>query len=245
MEKLLKISDLDNVAVALADLKKDDTIMLSDNTIVLLDDVPFGHKVALVDIQEGDDVIKYGHRIGYARCDLKCGNLVNEKNLKTALGDLNNYEYTPHFSKEEKLSSQKFNGYIRENGDVGIRNELWIIPLVSCVNCLAQELANRFSKTPLAKFTDGVFALSHSYGCSQLGCDHANTRKILADLCKHPNAGGILVLGLGCENNKMSEFKDELGETLPRVRFLESQSVSDEIVPPPVMLPNISPQPPS
>ena len=229
MEKLLKISNIDNVAVALADLKKDETITIAGKTITLLDDVAFGHKVALSDIQEGNDVLKYGHRIGYARTDLKCGNLVNEKNIKTALGDLNKYEYTPHFAEEKKLESLNFNGYIREDGEVGIRNELWISPLVSCVNCLAQELANRFSKTDLAKHTDGVFALSHAYGCSQLGCDHANTRKILADLCKHPNAGGILVLGLGCENNKMSDFKAELGEDLPRVRFLESQSVSDEI----------------
>lgn len=229
MEKLLKISDADNVAVALADLKKGEEIAFANVNISLLDDVPFGHKVALSDIEKGSDITKYGHRIGYALSDLKRGNLVNEKNLKTALGDLNNYEYTPHFSEEKTLPSLEFNGYIRENGDVGVRNELWIIPLVSCVNCLAQELANRFSKSELAKFTDGVFALSHAYGCSQLGCDHANTRKILADLCKHPNAGGILVLGLGCENNKMSEFKDELGEVSSRVRFLESQAVSNEI----------------
>jgi len=230
MKKLLKISPADNVAVALSEISKSEGAELCGETVAVLDDIPFGHKVALRDIPAGADVVKYGHRIGRAACAISRGALVGVSNLKTALGDLEKYEYAPNLPPEKFSPPPTFQGFLRENGEVGIRNELWIVPLVSCVNCVAAEIAERFRKSEFAHCTGGVFALSHPYGCSQLGCDHANTRKILADLCMHPNAGGVLVLGLGCENNKMSDFREILAGANPRrVRFLEAQSERDEI----------------
>ena len=184
MESLLKISPIDNVAVAIKELKIGDCIKLGDSEILIKTDIPFGHKVALVDISTASEVIKYGHRIGFAKCDIACGELVNENNLKTALSGIGNYEYTPHINWDSNtITNATFNGFLRQNGEVGIRNELWIVPLVACVNCVANALVEKFRNSEYAKYTDGIFALCHSYGCSQLGCDHENTRKILADLC--------------------------------------------------------------
>ncbi len=231
MESLLKISPIDNVAVAIKELKIGDCIKLGDSEILIKTDIPFGHKVALVNIPTASEIIKYGHRIGFAKCDITCGELVNENNLKTALSGIGNYEYTPHINWDSNtITNSTFNGFLRHNGEVGIRNELWIVPLVACVNCVANALVEKFRNSEYAKYTDGIFALCHSYGCSQLGCDHENTRKILADLCKHPNAGGVLVLGLGCENNKLTDFKEALGDyDTKRVKFLQAQSSIDEV----------------
>lgn len=231
-EILLKISDADNVAVALRDIRKGEMLECAGEKFAAQADVKFGHKVALADIPAGADVVKYGHRIGRMAAAVLRGGLVDETNLRTALGERESYFYSPTKIQEPQISGATFNGYVRANGEVGVRNELWIVPLVSCVNCLARELENRFRQSPLCAHTDGVFAITQPYGCSQLGCDHANTRKILADLCVNPNAGGVLVLALGCENNKMSDFKLELQKLSPdfgRIRFLESQSVPDEL----------------
>ena len=231
MEKLLKISQSDNVAVAISDIKKGETISLASTQITTLSNIPFGHKIALQNISANTEVVKYGHRIGRALCDISIGEVVNENNLKTALEGFEKYTYEPVATTTKPQQTNKFfNGFLRSSGEVGTRNELWIIPLVACVNCVANELVEKFRNSEYAKFTDGIFALSHAYGCSQLGCDHANTRKILTDFCKHPNAGGILVLGLGCENNKMQDFKEELGSFNPeRIKFLQAQNSNDEI----------------
>ena len=232
MNDILKIAATDNVAVALRDLRAGEVVALENGgAIEVLEDIAFGHKVALADIPEGGDVVKYAHRIGVARRAIRRGALANETSVKTALADFSEYVYA--LVAPARLPSPKtrtFGGYMRPSGEAGVRNELWVVPLVSCVNCVAAEIIKRFSAGENAKYTDGAFALSHAYGCSQLGCDHQNTAAILADLCMHPNAGGVLVLSLGCENNKMSAFKELLsGRDLSRVRFLESQSSGDEV----------------
>lgn len=231
MKDFIKIDNSDNVVVALNNFKKG--TILQPVGIELKDDIPFGHKIAITDIPKGGYVIKYGHRIGKVERPVSIGELVNETNLKTAIPQTGAYEYSPLPGLHANAESSPqicFNGYLRKNGDAGVRNELWIVPLVSCVNCVASELAKRFGNSEYAAGLDGVFSLTHPYGCSQLGCDHENTRKILAGLCKNPNAGGVLVLGLGCENNKMDKFK-ELVDTCDasRIRFLEAQSHSDEL----------------
>lgn len=231
MENLLRISPADNVAVALKNLSKGDEVKIGGGAFALVCDVPFGHKVALCDIPAGGDVVKYAHRIGRAKTDIPRGGKVDETNLKTALGGLDEYEYRPAVPAPQPPQSAFFNGYVRASGEAGVRNELWIVPLVSCVNCLARSAAEKFAR-PVSENFDGAFAICHSYGCSQLGCDHANTRAILADLCMNPNAGGVLVLSLGCENNKLSEFKTELenrGADFSRIRFLEAQKSDDEM----------------
>lgn len=232
MSKLLQINSADNVAVALKPLKKGESFEVGGIAITVLCDVPFGHKVALKNLKKGEEIVKYGHTIGIAQCDIACGDWVSDRNIKTALGELLSYTYNPVKSCSIKDATEHatFNGYLRKNGKVGVRNELWIIPTVSCVNAVAQKMAAEFSKTEYAKYTDGVFAIPHTYGCSQLGCDHENTRKILRGLTLHPNAGGVLVLGLGCENNRLSKFKDFLGDyDSDRICFMQAQDFSDEV----------------
>ena len=189
-----------------------------DNVEVNLED---GHKYALKDIPSGQNIIKYGNPIGHAVCDIKKGEHVHSHNMKTNLCGNLEYTYEPEFHDIPKIESDRtFMGYIRENGDVGIRNEIWIINTVGCVNKISKRLAEM----------TGAYAFEHPFGCSQLGDDHKYTQLVLRGLVNHPNAAGVLVLGLGCENNNIEEFKKVLGEYNPkRVKFLNVQDVEDEI----------------
>ena len=189
-----------------------------DNVEVNLEN---GHKYAICDIKSGESIIKYGNPIGHATEDIKKGEHVHSHNVKTNLSGNLEYTYTPEFMPLENISTDKtFMGYIRENGEVGIRNEIWIINTVGCVNKVAKRLAE----------LTGAYTFEHPFGCSQLGDDHKTTQLILRGLVNHPNAGGVLVLGLGCENNNIEELKKVLGEYNPnRVKFLNSQDFNDEI----------------
>lgn len=189
----------------------------NDNVKVCLDN---GHKYAIKDIQEGESVIKYGFPIGIAKCDIKEGEHVHSHNLKTALSGTLDYTYNPIKINDKSFDDITIEAYERKNGDIGIRNDIWIIPTVGCVNSIAKELSA----------LTGAFCLTHPYGCSQLGGDHETTQKVLSGLVKQPNAGGVLVLGLGCENNNISEFKKALGEyNEERIKFLNCQDFDDEI----------------
>ncbi len=184
-------------------------------------DITSGHKYALCDIKAGEPVIKYGFPIGSATCDICKGDHVHTHNVKTRLSDLLTYTYTPKLT-ETKLASDvpTFMGYRRKNGDVAIRNEIWVIPTVGCVNKSAKAIAEK----------TGAFCFEHPYGCSQLGDDQLTTQKILCGLINHPNAAAVLVLGLGCENSNIDELKKVLGTwDDERVKFLVSQEVEDEI----------------
>ena len=183
-------------------------------------DLASGHKFARREIRRGEKVIKYGFPIGSALCDIHPGEKVHTHNLITDLSARQNYRYTSFkddFPQEEPLFCSAF---LRENGEVGLRNDVWIIPTVGCVNGVAEAIARE----------TGAFCFPHPYGCSQLGEDLKTTQKILCGLIRHPNAGGVLVLGLGCENNSIAALKEELGVfNEKRVRFLEAQSCRDEI----------------
>lgn len=188
-----------------------------DNVRVCLDN---GHKYAVRDIQKGESIIKYGFPIGVATDDIKCGEQVHSHNLKTALSGTLEYTYTPNYEEAEKQTPPMINAYVRKNGEIGIRNDIWIIPTVGCVNSIAKTIADK----------TGALCFTHPYGCSQLGDDMQITQKVLCGLVKHPNAGGVLVLGLGCENNNINEFKRVLGEyDADRVKFLNCQDFDDEI----------------
>lgn len=180
-----------------------------------------GHKSALVDIKEGENVIKYGCPIGHATCDIKAGEHVHTHNVKTNLSDILEYEYNPKFYDIPEINDGvTFKGYVRENGDVGIRNEVWIVNTVGCVNKVSDKIAE----------LTGAISITHPFGCSQLGDDQEVTQKILRGFINHPNAAGVLVLGLGCENNNIEVFKKVLGEYDPkRVKFLIAQESEDEI----------------
>lgn len=222
--KFIKINKADNVAVALEDIKAG----YSENGLTAVDDIPFAHKISLVDLKAGDDVIKYGYPIGHIDCDLKKGSYIHSHNLKTNLSDKLEYSFSYDNEYNPNVGNLTFNGFVRADGRVGIRNEIWIIPTVGCVNKTATELERRFSD--IGDGCDGVYAFTHQFGCSQLGDDQENTRKILAALAHHPNAGGVLVVSLGCENTNLSVFKKYLGELdESRVKFMVCQDVSDEI----------------
>ena len=189
-----------------------------DNVRVNLEN---GHKYAVRDIAKGEKIIKYGFPIGIATEDVSMGEHVHSHNMKTALAGTREYTYTPDFKFLEEEKPQIIKAYIRKNGDIGIRNDIWIIPTVGCINKAAEKIAG----------LTGAFAFTHPYGCSQLGSDHERTQKILCGLIKHPNAGGVLVLGLGCENNNITELKKILGEyDEERIRFLNAQDCEDEII---------------
>lgn len=228
--KYLKINPADNVAVAILPLKAGETITVDGQDITLNEDIPAGHKFALKDLAEGENVIKYGYPIGHAREARKQGDWMNENNIKTNLAGLLDYTYNPVDASldiaDRKLT---FKGYRRKNGDVGVRNEIWIIPTVGCVNGIANQLAESLRKETGCIGVDAIMAYPHNYGCSQLGDDHENTKKILRDMVLHPNAGAVLVVSLGCENNQPDVFREFLGDyDHDRVKFMVTQKVDDE-----------------
>lgn len=228
----IQINPKDNVAVALEDLTAGTEIRLNGRTVTLTEDIPSGHKLALQAFNAGDRIIKYGFPIGMALKTIPAGSWVNEHNIHTALSGCQDYTYEPVNSHQNAISDEHrtFMGYRRKNGEVGIRNEIWIVPTVGCVNGIADNLAARLKAETDLKGIDAVVAFTHNYGCSQLGDDHENTRKILRDVVLHPNAGAVLVIGLGCENNQPAEFRKMLGEyDTERIRFMVCQDEKDEM----------------
>lgn len=223
--EFIKIHPSDNVAVALKALSKGTVL----GSVTLTEEIPAGHKFALCDIEASDPIIKYGAPIGHAITAISAGAWVHTHNTGTNLSDIIEYTYTPVSPMVAVRPPKTFRGYRRANGNVGIRNEIWIIPTVGCVNSPAEALAREAVKF-IHGSVDGVYAFPHPYGCSQLGGDHANTQKALSGLVRHPNAGGVLVLGLGCENNNIAEFRSVLGDVdASRIRFLNCQEVDDEM----------------
>lgn len=208
----------------------------ADNVEVLLKprgDVPAGHKLALRDIRAGEKIVKYGFPIGAATRDIAKGEWVHTHNVRTMLDEKAEYLYAPSaapgLSAPTAFADASFDGYTRPGGRAGIRNEIWIVPTVGCVNSVASALAARAQRL-VGGAVEGVYAFEHPYGCSQTGADHARTRKLLAALCRHPNAGGVLVLALGCENLTPAQFREELGDVdEARVKFLVCQEVEDEL----------------
>lgn len=227
MKKCVVINEKDNVAVALVKLLKGEELCGT----VLLEDIERGHKFALRPIKAGEKIIKYGEVIGSAKCDISQGEHVHTNNMRTDLDSKSEYKYNKaEIAPQEQRESVEVEVYERAFGKVGIRNELWVIPLVGCVNAQAKEIVERYRAEFGDSGTDGVFAFTHPYGCSQTGEDHLRTRTLLQCMVRHPNAGGVLVLGLGCENNTMKDFRATLGEyDEKRVRFLVAQDVGDEI----------------
>ncbi|MFC4320392.1 UxaA family hydrolase [Litchfieldia salsa] len=232
MKTFIKINEKDNVIVALKPLTKGEILIVDDNEIELKEQVDRGHKIAIREINQDENIVKYGFPIGHATTTIKTGEWVHTLNTKTNLSGVQEYKYEPKVVANTMAKQNlTFKGYKRKNGNVGIRNELWIVPTVGCVNGVAELMIRRFKEEvgDIAPF-ENIQVLKHNYGCSQLGDDHVNTRTILGNAVKHPNAGGVLVLGLGCENNNIIEFRDTLGEyDEDRVKFLLSQDVSDEV----------------
>ncbi|MBQ0048111.1 MAG: altronate dehydratase [Prevotellaceae bacterium] len=240
--KTIKINPSDNVAVAIDALKAGQTVEVEGLSITLNNDVPAGHKILLTDLNEGENVIKYGYPIGHLKESHKKGDFICHENIKTNLSGLLDYEYKP-VSKDELTNPAydewfakeqlTFQGYRRKNGDVGIRNEVWIVPTVGCVNGVVEQIKSRFMHEimPNEDVKLRIVAYPHNYGCSQLSEDHENTRKVLRDLVLHPNAGAVLIVGLGCENNQPEAFMETLGDyDKERIRLMVSQKVQGDEV---------------
>ena len=244
--KYIKINPADNVAVALQDLAKGEVV----EGVTLQMDIPRGHKIVLRGLKAGENVIKYGFPIGHVTRDAEAGTMVDHSCIKTNLEGLLDYKYEPLDYVKEGGSGTKtfstpqggakkfcslpktFKGFRRADGQVGIRNQIWVIPTVGCVNGICEQIVNRFKEEIKGKegSVDAVVHFPHNYGCSQLGDDHENTRKVLADMIHHPNAGGVLVVSLGCENNQLDAFRELVGPVdESRVKMFVCQKVDDEV----------------
>ncbi|HEV7893172.1 MAG TPA: altronate dehydratase family protein [Pyrinomonadaceae bacterium] len=235
MRNVIRIHEADNVAVALAPLAAGEGVSAGDTRVETLEEVPRGHKVALAGIGAGEPVFKYGFPVGLATRDVRAGEWVHGHNLRTALGESVEYRYEPRPAAPRTPAhlagdGRTFLGYRRPDGRTGTRNEIWIVNTVACVNNSAERIARASHERHSGRGVEGVYTFPHPYGCSQLGDDLKNTQRVLAGLVNHPNAGGVLVLGLGCENNAIRYFAGELGGFDPeRVVFLNAQDVEDEV----------------
>jgi altronate hydrolase len=230
IRQVIKVHDDDNVAVAISTLGEGTTLPEEYANVVLTQEIPAGHKLALRDLAKGSDIVKYGFVIGQATADIAVGSHIHSHNLSTKLDGSETYHYhqepKPLVNKEDMPS---FSGYVRANGKVGIRNELWIINTVGCVNQSAKRITDLCKKQFEGK-ADEFVSLTHPFGCSQLGDDLSNTRNLLSSLMLNPNAGGVLVIGLGCENNQLSTLMAETKDIdSSRVRYFNSQEVDNEI----------------
>lgn len=224
MNELIRIHPQDNVAVALKSVPAGTVF----EGVTALEEIPQGHKMSVSSIKQDENVMKYGLVIGHATKYVAPGSWVHTHNMTTNLAGEVDYCYRPNLRFPEPVKPQTFQGYRRKDGKVGIRNEIWILPTVGCVNDVAKAIVKE-NQDLLTDFIDGIYTFTHPFGCSQTGEDHAQTRKLLAALAKHPNAGAVLVLHLGCENLTHEQFVEELGEyDKNRIQFLICQQVEDE-----------------
>ena len=225
MPNFIRIHPKDNVAVALHTIAAGTEF----EGVTAQVEIPQGHKMALLPMNENDQVVKYGFSIGHATQMIEAGQWVHTHNMVTNLSGEMTYTYEPDIQQVDTVPAETFRGYRRRDGKVGVRNEIWIIPTVGCVNDVAKALVKE-NQDLVSGSIDGLYTFTHPFGCSQTGEDHAQTRKLLASLVRHPNAGAVLVLSLGCENLTQEQFLAELGEFDPdRVKFLTCQKTDDEM----------------
>ncbi|WP_152663572.1 UxaA family hydrolase [Paenibacillus wulumuqiensis] len=233
MRDYIAIQQQDDVIIALHDMAPGDTLVLDNGNILsVVNDVPRGHKIAVHSIEPGQDVIKYGFSIGKATVPIAPGEWIHSHNLHTGLSGTLEYEYQPELSWQPRVLPphlHTFDGYVRPNGEVGIRNEIWIINTVGCINKTCEVLA-RTAHSEMVGRVDGVYHFPHPFGCSQLGDDLEYTRQLLSSLVLHPNAAGVLIIGLGCENNQIEQFAADIPEEYAyKIRYLKAQEEDDEI----------------
>ena len=226
----IRIAPEDNVATLLADAAAGDSVAVDGGRIVAANAIPRGHKIATAALAQGDAVTKYGFPIGRASVAIEAGDHVHSHNLATALTA--DTAPLPMFAQTDSRSvrgaDRAFRGHRRADGRVGTRNEIWIIPTVGCVGNLAERVA-RIAATKHAGSVDGIHAFKHPFGCSQLGDDLSHTRALLAGLAQHPNAGGVLIVGLGCENNQLGALIESIpAARRTHIRSLAAQSVEDD-----------------
>jgi altronate hydrolase len=230
MVRAIRIGAEDDVATLIEDAAVGDIVIADDERVVAREPVPRGHKIALAARAPGEPVIKYGHSIGRAAAAIVPGDHVHAHNLSSGLAGEQTYTYRPQFVVADAArATPAFMGYRRDDGRVGTRNEIWILPTVGCVARTAERIA-RAAEAQVAGLVDGVHAFAHPFGCSQLGDDLAATRAMLASLACHSNAGGVLILGLGCEENQLDALIAAIPAwRRPAVRTLGAQMATDEL----------------
>ena len=229
LARAVRVHPTDDVAVAVDPLEPGDVITVGGDTIEIREAIPAGHKLALRALGGGEVVHKYGWAIGRLTAPVERGSWIHSHNLKTQLEGTLEYTYEATPRRDAPPATRTWDGFKRADGRVGTRNEVWVINTVGCVNWAAEKIA-RSANDRFAGVIDGVHAFAHPYGCSQLGDDLGHTRQLLAGLMRHPNAGGVLVLGLGCENNQMDALLAAAGEVdRSRIRFFNTQDVFDEV----------------
>ena len=231
MKSWIQINRKDNVIIALESMKAGTQVTVADTTVTLRQDIAKGHKIAIKAANINEPLVKYGEHFAHATMPIQQGEWVHSHNVKTNLSDTIEYRYQPEpIQTLEPISDFDVEIYRRKDGQIATRNELWIIPTVGCVNGTAQLIAKEFLASHDVSSIDGVHVFPHQFGCSQLGDDHEMTKALLQSMATHPNAGGVLVIGLGCENNQIEPFADGLDEHDPdRIRFMVAQSAADEI----------------
>ncbi len=232
-QKVIRVHSTDNVAVALQEVAAGEQLMLPDQTVIAVDAIPFGHKIALCQLDSGTDVRKFGAPFGVTTCTIARGAHVHTHNVSTSLSAIDSYTYEPHLQAkelaDEPATALTFQGYRRSDGRVATRNEIWIVSTVGCVSRTADRIAAAAAEQFAGK-VDGIYSIKHPYGCSQLGDDLEYTQTILAGLIDHPNAGGVLVLGLGCETNQLASLLTQVsGKETKRIRYFNAQAVDDEL----------------
>ena len=202
---LFQVDPRDNVATALRDLAAGEQAL----GVAIAQPVKRGHKVALTAIAAGEPVLKFGFPIGRATNEIAPGDHVHSHNLATALEDSGEYLYHPQAHPAAPRPEATFQGYRRADGRVGTRNEIWIIPTVGCVARTAQKIAERpRTATPVAS-TACTPSPIRSAARSSATISPARAR-VLAALAGHPNAGGVLIVGLGCESNQLKALLAEV-----------------------------------
>ena len=233
-ESIHGVDPRDHVATALRDVSAGEALTLHGHALTATADIPKGHKIAIRPAFAGEDVLKYGWPIGRATAAIAVGDHVHVHNVETKLAGVEAYVWDPPSigpagESIAGASDRTFQGYRRRNGRVGTRNEIWVLCTVGCVANTARRIAEK-ANARFAGLTDGVFAFPHPFGCSQLGDDLSHTRKLIAGLAAHPNAGGVLILGLGCENNQLKALLDSAPDLDPtRLRAFTTQMVDDEL----------------
>ena len=204
--RTLHLDPRDDVAVALEPLEHGARIAAAGGSIEIRGEVPYGHKVALRDMAAGETVRKFGWPIGKLTANVAAGEHIHTHNLSTLLSGVEGYSYAPLAPESLAIAeAPSFMGYRRADGRVATRNEIWILPTVGCVGRTAQKIAAAAAGRHDDR-VDGIHAFAHPFGCSQLGDDLDGTRRILAALASHPNAGGVLLVGLGCESNQLDRL---------------------------------------
>ncbi len=184
-------------------LKKGEIVL---ENIVLAEDIPMGHKLALKNINLGEKVVRYGEIIGFANKNIKIGEWVNSQNIELPMPpDLENIPYfKPQPIYNEPVNGFTFEGYKNKDGSVGTKNMLGITTSVHCVAGIVDFIEKKITKELLPKYpnVDGVVAFNHSYGCG-IAIDAPAAIipiRTIQNIAQNPNFGGeIMVIGLGCE----------------------------------------------